>query len=186
MVNMELKRAKESNSSDLVKDLQTRAEDIEEKMNFLKPKLLVLAGKQKIYSPSDYLVVSSKSEYIIGQESAKELNITSLNDVNSSSFTLIDMGCTDKNRSSVMDANHTKSISWIDINNSSSEQIQKVLDRAGVIKDKRVYIYCKDSLHQSIYMLFALKSVGYEDIKIITNSVDKNSSLSSKSKSLVD
>ncbi|MEY4503724.1 MAG: hypothetical protein RL154_12 [Pseudomonadota bacterium] len=55
----------------------------------------------------------------------------------------------------------------------SPEEMQKVLDKYGVTKDKTIYTYCHVGVGRSSYVYSVLQKLGYKNIKVYSGSWDE-------------
>ena len=177
--------AKQAGDIDSEEDLESQAESIKVKIDFLESQLLI-SSKSERRKTSDYRLDIEKfnSHYIAEKKEVENAVSDILKDGNKSSFLIVDMRCSDmksaeENAENVVEESRIpglKYIDWKDIADfekkkrfKSAEEMQKIFDSAGITRDKSIYVYCQNDRALGLYIVSALRLLDYKHVKIVVD-----------------
>jgi thiosulfate/3-mercaptopyruvate sulfurtransferase len=179
--------AKQAGDIDNEEDLESQAESIKAKIDFLESQLLI-SSKAERRKASDYQLDIEKFnvDYIAEKKEVENAVSDILKDGNKSNFLVVDMRCLDlktaeddtENAAGESRSSGLKYIDWKDIADfekkksfKSSEEMQKIFDSAGITHDKTIYVYCQNDTALGLYIVSALRFLDYKHVKIVIDNL---------------
>lgn len=170
--------------TDEEEELKAQEESIKAKIDFLESQLLIRSGEGEKHKASNYRLDTEKFniDYIAEKREVENAVDDILKDGNKSKFIIVDMRCMDgmiveEKMDSVEDKSRIsglKYIDWEDVTDfekkksfKSLEEMQKIFDNAGITRDKIIYVYCQNDTALGLYIVSALRLLGYKHVKIV-------------------
>jgi len=188
---LEIKRqaeaAKQAGDTDNEEDLESQAESIKAKIDFLESQLLIRSEAER-RKASDYRLNIEKFniDYIAEKKEVESAVNVILRDGNRSSSLIVDMRCPglktaeDDTENALGESRSSgfKYVNWKDIADfekkksfKSSEEMQKIFDSAGITRDKTIYVYCQNDTALGLYIVSALRLLDYKHVKIVIDNL---------------
>lgn len=163
---------------------------LQKQLKTLEPKLLIQTGHEPKIKPTKYTINPKNIDYswIAGKDDILEAAMDIAEKGDKSKFVIIDSRgmaeiIGERYLDNVSRAGHVPGATLIEWSNftdfdkrlsfKDKKEMQAVLDRYGITKDKTVYAYCHVGAGRSSHIITVLKMLGYKDVKVYTGSWDE-------------
>lgn len=190
VVREAIKEAKNAKNDAKEQELKKSDTDLGEKIKAVEAKLLIQKGAEVVAKKGHYAMEQSKFDY--SMLASKEDVLHASEDIKAngskSKYAIIDTrGITeiigDKKLDNVARGGHVPGatfLEWTQVYDKDKllsfkefAEIQAVMDKNGITKDKTIYAYCHVGAGRSSHIITALKMLGYEHAKVYTGSWDE-------------
>ena len=168
---------KEDNATSMEK-LALRTLDLKKKLSVLEPFLLVkdIKSIQNKVEKSNYKVEKNKFNYLVGTKGLRQAVEKVRKEGKKSDTSIIDacsmMDIVGNKYGSYLPGVHN--VDWkeiVDIKKrgfKSKDLLEKIFTEAGLEKEKNHYVYCMSGSPKAFYVSLALRSVGYNNVKVFS------------------
>ena len=145
----------------------SKSSKIAQKINILKPHLLLQESTHISTVESNYTVIKTNKNYLLGRDTLKKAVRKVQQD--ESNISIIDV-CEMIDIVNVP-SYKMKSLSWRDLIDKekkhlkSNEVLEKLFNKLKLNKDEQHYIYCMSGAQKAFYVMMALRELGYSKVK---------------------
>jgi thiosulfate/3-mercaptopyruvate sulfurtransferase len=156
--------------NELKKD-STKKSKIIQKINILKPHLLLQESTPISTVESNYTIIKTNPKYLQGRDALKKTVIQVQRD--ESNVSIID-ACEMIDIVNGFSSHGVKSLSWKELIDKkkghlkSNEELEKLFKRLRLSKNDNNYIYCMSGAQKAFYVMMALRELGYSKVKAFT------------------
>ena len=143
---------------------------IMQKINILKPHLLLQESTPISAVDSNYTIIKTNPNYLLGRDALKKAVIQVQHD--ESNISIID-ACEMIDIVNIS-SYEVKSVSWRELIDKkkkhlkSNEVLEKLFNKLKLKKNEQHYIYCMSGAQKAFYVMMALRELGYDKVKAFT------------------
>jgi thiosulfate/3-mercaptopyruvate sulfurtransferase len=185
-----LKSAKEAKDETKISEYKKVDKELQSKIKDITAKLLIQRGKEKVEKHGHYNIDLAKIDYdfIAGKDEV----LNAVHDIKAngakSHYAIIDTRgiaeiIGDKKLDNVARGGHIPGatfLEWTQIYDKDKllsfkdfSEIQEIMDKNGITKDKTIYAYCHVGAGRSSHIITVLRMLGYKNAKVYTGSWDE-------------
>lgn len=188
-IKKKYRKEKKSGNIDEYKRLKSEAKQLKKDMEKLTPELMIVRGKEKKYTKSNYTVdrLSLNTKYLADKHEVKIAMNDIIKNRENSKFVIIDTRSMieiigSRKMDNVARGGHIPGavfIEWKNITDfvnkksfKSKEEMQVVFNKMHITKDQTIYTYCQVGVGRGSHISMALRMLGYKNVKVFSGSWD--------------